>query len=330
MNENHAFKAGAWDTSYYRFTTTAAGTYCLDLKAANYLTTLYSDSIFSATVDIDRTPAAWGAIFEGLAASTTYYLKIENTGSSAISAAGRVVDSATIAAAAESDGFPSPVALSLGSAYSGKLGNRSYSSLSDYSFTTTAAGDYKVVFSAPSPEPIGSPSFAVYSDSIFHTLIASNWLFTNAGTAMSLSDLSAGTTYYLRVRNSTSNGALAYSVTAASDAALPLGVGSSWTAGTMDASGTVWYESTVTAGQAYTLYLDTWFNGSGTMSCDAKVSAYQADKTTAYFTNASSLYNTGRAITVADGQTRIFFKVQPFMSAGAQSTGSFAIRLTTP
>jgi hypothetical protein len=329
-NANHSFKAGGYDTSYYRFSTTGAGTYCLDLKAANYVTTLYSDSNFSATVDIDRSPAAWGAIFEGLSASTTYYLKIQNMGGAALSATGRVVDPAAIAAAAEADGFSSPVALSLGSAFSGKVGNHSYSSASDYSFTTAAAGDYKVCFSAPSPDPTNSLTFAVYSDSIFHSLIADGWVYATAGGSANLSGLSAGATYYVRLRNNTSNTALAYNVMAASQAPLPLSVGDSWTAGTMDASGTVWYESTVSAGQAYTLYLDTSFNGSGTMTCDAKVSAYQADKTTAYFTNASVIYTTGRALTVADGQTRIYFLVQPFYPFSPSSTGSFAIRLTSP
>jgi hypothetical protein len=277
------------------------------------------------TNSIDRTPMPWGAVFKGLAASTTYYLKLTCIAPSAFSASGRVVDPATIIAAAENDGPSSPVALTLGSAFSGKVGSHSYSYASRYSFATSAAGDYKVLVSAPTPTETSMMNIDVYSDSSYSTsLSAGNAVFSTTGGTAILAGLGASTTYYVVVRNCSPNGNEAYAITASSNAPIALPVANSWTSGTIDSTGPIWYVATVTATQTYTLNLDTSFNGSGTKTCDAKVSAYQSDKSTSYFTGLYNIYSTGRSITIAAGETQVYFKVEPFMSGG---TGTFAIKL---
>jgi uncharacterized protein YdbL (DUF1318 family) len=330
-NSNRAFKAGASgggsDVSYYKFTTTSAGTYALDLYASGYTVSLYSDSIFSSamTNSIDRTPMPWGAVFRGLAASTSYYLKLTCIAPSAFSATGRLVDPATISAAAENDGLSGPVALTLGSPFSGKVGSHSYSYASRYSFTTAAAGDYKVFVSAPTPTATSMMNIDVYSDSSYSTIVsAGNAVSSASGGTATLAGLAASTTYYVSLRNCSPNGNEAYTITASSAAPTPLPIANSWTSGTMDSSGAVWYVATVTPSQTYTLNLDTSFNGSGTKTCDAKVSAFQSDKSTSYFNGIYNIYSSGRSLTIAAGQTQVYIKVEPFSYGG---TGTFALKL---
>jgi alpha-tubulin suppressor-like RCC1 family protein/C1A family cysteine protease len=93
------------------------------------------------------------------------------------------------------------------------------------------------------------------------------------------------------------------------------------TTGNIVAGKSKWYVFPVTAGVHYTIStFDGWYNNSGSYTCPVRVSAYQTDLATAYYTNSSS----GTSNTITSQQDYVYIKVQGYY---ANSTGSFAIKI---
>jgi hypothetical protein len=92
-----------------------------------------------------------------------------------------------------------------------------------------------------------------------------------------------------------------------------------WTGGSLSAGQAVWYAFTA-AGGSYDISWDDSYEGSGSYSCDIKVSAYDNSGNT-FFSGIDSAYSTPRQITGYSGL--IYLKVQGYSSS---STGTYAIR----
>jgi C1A family cysteine protease len=103
---------------------------------------------------------------------------------------------------------------------------------------------------------------------------------------------------------------------------MPLGT---WISGSITAGGSQWYCFKATTGTQYSIYWDDSYSGSGTYTCDVKVSAYKKNLTTTYFSGIDSGYYTPKTITALEDY--VYIKVQGYFS---DESGSFAIRVTTP
>jgi hypothetical protein len=330
LNSVHTFKTGpssSQSSSYYSFTTTSAGNYALDTAYFNsFATTLYSNSGFTTVVS-SNTATTNGSKFTGLLASAPYYLKLTNLSSSSLLlSSGQLVDPATISANTDGEGSStSPVSLTVGTGQSGKVGTHSYNAISYYSFTTGSGSDYRLSLSSVVPSPSSSVSVTLYSNASYTTSVGSFSFTGSNGSNLDLV-LASSTVYYLSVTNNATNGALTYSLQVgnlAPPASLP--TGGVWTSGSINASGaSTWYQATVVGGQTYSLNWDDAYQGSGSYTLDVVVSAYQANRSTAYLTNVDSGYSSASTITVPAGQTTIFIKVSAYNYG---YTGTFALKL---
>jgi len=104
---------------------------------------------------------------------------------------------------------------------------------------------------------------------------------------------------------------------------IPLTLGT-WKTGTLaSTSDVLWYYFSGVSGSQYTIKWDDSYQGSGTYTGDLRVSAYRADKTTAYFTDVDSGYTTPQTITASATET-IYVKVIPY-SAQTQYLGTFGL-----
>jgi hypothetical protein len=82
------------------------------------------------------------------------------------------------------------------------------------------------------------------------------------------------------------------------------------------------YYFTAVPGKTYKVYWDDSYQGSGSYTCDIKVSAYLKNLTSAYFTYVDSGYTTAQAITAQEAI--VYIKVSGYYSS---STGSFALKV---
>ncbi|MEI6386719.1 MAG: hypothetical protein WCQ50_08795 [Spirochaetota bacterium] len=176
-----AGKVKANDVSYYSFVATTSGSYAITVGSITGSTslayTLYSAANFTSAVDSTFASTGWSTI--SLTAGSTYYLKVFEFSNT------NATFSMSIAAPAPSvtDGsLSTPLALTLGTQYSGKVNGAAY-----YKFTTTTAAKYTVTLSSISPVKV--LTYSIYS--------ASDYLFANW--VSSGSTLTANTTYYLKV-----------------------------------------------------------------------------------------------------------------------------------
>lgn len=97
----------------------------------------------------------------------------------------------------------------------------------------------------------------------------------------------------------------------------------SWMSGNLEAySEEDWFYFDAVAGESYYIWWDDSVNGSGTYTCNVKVSAYCANKTTAYFTNVDSGYTTSQIIT-ASATERVYIKVIGYNST---NKGTYAVK----
>jgi hypothetical protein len=326
LNTPHTFRAGptasAQNTSYYRFTTAAAGTYALD--AACYCDAfLYSDPSFSthiASVEYSST----GLLAPYLAPNSNYYLKIVNRSSGALSAIGLIADPATISADSSAEGSVSnPVPLALGSIRQAKVGGKPYNCDSYYKFTTGAGKDYRIRLSAS----ITRISGIIYTDPGFTSNMYG--LFTSDSQLVSKCvPLSPGTTYYVRVSHQGYPNNQTFELLVDSADApefTPLQADGAWTVGSIDApGGTLWFEAEVVGGHSYTLSWDDSYEGSQTYSLDVMVNAFHEDRVSAYFTQRDSGYASGQIFYVPAGQTKAYIQVTDYYN---YHTGNFAFKL---
>ncbi len=96
-----------------------------------------------------------------------------------------------------------------------------------------------------------------------------------------------------------------------------------WTPGNIQTGGEVkTYYFIAIPGKTYDINWDDSYRGTGNYSCDVKVSAFQKNQTTAYFSNIDSAYPTPKVITAVDNI--VYMKVESYHT---NSTGSFALRV---
>lgn len=96
-----------------------------------------------------------------------------------------------------------------------------------------------------------------------------------------------------------------------------------WTPGNIRTGGEVkTYCFIAIPGKTYDINWDDSYRGTGNYSCDVKVSAFQKNQTTAYFSNMDSAYPTPKVITAVDNI--VYIKVESY---NTNSTGSFALRV---
>jgi hypothetical protein len=75
-------------------------------------------------------------------------------------------------------------------------------------------------------------------------------------------------------------------------------------------------------GKTYNIYWDDSYQGSGSYTCDVKVSGYRQNLTTTYFMNIDTGYSTPRTITAQEGI--VYIKVAGYYS---YSAGNFALKI---
>ena len=196
--------------SYYKFTpgSTAPGSYKLAIASlsitdsasdnSSVTTYLYSDSGYSSELDNESCQASCTLNFNyaGLDNGSTYYLKIYGYGEGTYSL--------TVSQGGSEGSVNNPVALTLGTAHSGKVEGTSTYGKSYYKFTTDDSGDPKPYILTMTNSD--SMDCDLYSDSGFSTLASSTHSVCTAGATLSATfaindqnGLSANTTYYLRI-----------------------------------------------------------------------------------------------------------------------------------
>ena len=211
--------------SYYKFTpgSTAAGSYKLAIaslsitdsgsSSSSVTTYLYSDSGYSSELDNESCQASCTLNFNyaGLDNGSTYYLKIYGYGEGTYSL--------TVSQGGSEGSVNNPVALTLGSAHSGKVEGTSYYGKSYYNFTTSSHSDPDDYILTMTNSD--SMDCDLYSDSGFSTLVGSSQNGCTAGTTLSKSftnssggGLTKGATYYLRIEGQSSTAkASTYNIT---------------------------------------------------------------------------------------------------------------------
>jgi hypothetical protein len=346
MDTTRTFKVGpasSGSTSYYSFTTGAAGTYVFDTYGnSGYLSaTIYSDPTFTTVVgtQIMGQNGEFGypyiVLGGNLYASTSYYLAVTNLASSPVSFPAGVFDPTALASDMPyvqginiSSGFSSnPLSLTLDEPISASVD--SLLRISNYTFTTGTGSNYSLSATNLSPAVNNSNlDFDIYTDSAFTQWI--DWVGTWDGNTMALPPLSPNTTYYVRATNQFSTVPVSYTLEVVTDSppsTVTLPTDGTWTPGSVTSanSGSAWYAAAVTAGQTYALYWDEQ-GGSGTYTGSVSVSAYEGDMLTPYFTqNWNVGYAAPAIISVPSGQST----VNIFVTGGGTSSGpgTFALKM---
>jgi len=203
--------------SFYKFTpaSTGAGSYKLAIaslsvsdsysSSSSVTTYLYSDSGYSTSTLLDSESCLASCTlnfdYAGLDNGSTYYLKIYGYGKGTFSL--------TVSQGGSEGSVNSPVALTLGTAHSGKVEGTSYYGKSYYKFTTASGGDARSHTLTMTNSD--SMDCDLYSDSGFTTLVSSSRNNCTAGTTLSKSftnssggGLTRGATYYLRIEGQSS------------------------------------------------------------------------------------------------------------------------------
>ena len=143
-----------------------------------------------------------------------------------------------------------------------------------------------------------------------------NWTKTTGTGKVNFSDLNSATTTVTLISGD---------ATIRANFAMPLSF-STWTTGNISAGSSQWYCFKAIKGAKYIISWDDDFSGSGKYTCwYLKVSAFQKDLSTAYFTEATDGYNSPRLITALDDY--VYLQVQGYLSS---FTGSFAVKVGAP
>jgi len=220
-----------YGTSYYKFTpsSTGAGSYKLAIgslsisdswsSSSSVITYLYSDSGYSTSTQLDSESCLASCTlnfdYAGLDNGSTYYLKIYGYGKGTFSL--------TVSQGGSEGSVNNPVALTLGTAHSGKVEGTSSYGKSYYKFTTADSGD--AGSHTLTMTNSDSMDCDLYSDSGFTTLVSSSRNDCTAGTTLSKSftnssggGLTKGATYYLRIEGQSSTAkASTYDITVEKD-----------------------------------------------------------------------------------------------------------------
>jgi len=215
-----------YGSSYYKFTpASGSGSYKLAIASlsitdsasdnSSVTTYLYSDSGYSSELDNESCLASCTLNFnyQALDNGSTYYLKIYGYGEGTYSL--------TVSQGGSEGSVNNPVALTLGTAHSGKVEGTSSYGKSYYKFTTSGSDDYNLTMTNTD-----SLDCDLYSNSGFSTVVNSSANCT-AGTNLSESfkidsnnGLAGSTTYYLRIEGESSEAtASTYNITVAAASA---------------------------------------------------------------------------------------------------------------
>lgn len=321
--------------SYYTFTTGAdAGTYYLIIDSGTIFASanLYTDAGFSSLF-LSSSSFSNDVSFAGLAASTTYYLRLQNNYSSTnTSTIGRIVSPSTAAAASRNEGsVASPIALTIGTPRDCVVGTEAYDWRSYYSFVAGSDPLHNVTLGTFSGG-VSEVSVRIYSDAAF-TSLYSGFSYINSSEVCTVTGLTGGSTYYLALTWSYGSGTdqpiVPLTIVNATPTCTPLVVADTYTPGELSASAPeIWYIVTVDPSTPYEIGWDDNFDGSPASTGDLQVSAYD-ESFGSYFTNVDSGYTTPRNITTSAGQTTLYIKVMPF-GGSAGYYGTFGIRCSTP
>jgi len=206
-----------YGTSYYKFTpsSTGAGSYKLAIgslsisdswsSSSSVITYLYSDSGYSTSTQLDSESCLASCTlnfdYAGLDNGSTYYLKIYGYGKGTYSL--------TVSQGGSEGSVNNPVALTLGTAHSGKVEGTSYYGKSYYKFTSSSHGDTADYILTMTNSD--SMDCDLYSDSGFTTLVSATNNSCTAGrnlsgnfTGSSGGGLTEETPYYLRIEGQSS------------------------------------------------------------------------------------------------------------------------------
>jgi hypothetical protein len=324
LDTKHSFvsgPSGIQDTSYYRFTTSSAGTYALDYGDSMYSAFLYSGS-FSGALVCSQALCTKGMLFPGLSASTTYYLKLTALATNVgLRGTGKTVSPETIAAGILCEGsVASPIEIDDGSLHAGMIGGRVYDQYCYYKFSAGSGIDYRLGIFGYYPTNAGL-WIDVYNDPSFTSYIGG----ASASSPGNIV-LAAGAACYIRVASSRVGecryGLKIFSIAAPSFINLPVVTDGSWTSGAVNQSFVpVWYEAAVDPSTTYTISCDLINRGgSGAYTLGGSVDVLDGSRVSGpniYVTYAGTDFTTGAV------GTKIYLKV----SGSTSNTGSFAIKL---
>ena len=211
--------------SYYKFTpASGSGSYKLAIASlsitdsasdnSSVATYLYSDSDYSSELDNESCLASCTLNFnyQSLDNGSTYYLKIYGYGEGTYSL--------TVSQGGSEGSVNNPVALTLGSAHSGKVEGTSSYGKSYYKFTTTDTEDYELAMTNSD-----SLDCDLYSNTGFSTHVSTTYAKCDADDNLTATfktgdgvGLSGSTTYYLRIEGtSTTAKSSTYSMTISID-----------------------------------------------------------------------------------------------------------------
>src|SRR5713226_334388 len=202
----HNGAADGSGSSYYRFTTSAAGEYIVTLGGTTgALAYIYSDAAFTTSVGL-CSPNQSCSLF-GLDPMRTYYVRVANTTASPITYQIAVAQGVTEGSVA------SPFALIVGAAaHSATI---DASGVAYYKFQTTAfSGSYTIGLTG-TQKNLG---WTLYSDAAFSMAVSSCNTITTAGAGDEVcvtTNLDPNKNYYLKVSNNESTGASAYNIAVA-------------------------------------------------------------------------------------------------------------------
>lgn len=336
LNTNHDFIIGPDSnnrTSYYAIKTSAAGDYALDFPAdisGSLRLSLFDNSSFSDNSATRYLAISGGALLYNLAASTSYYIRLENYLGCYIKKTGIIIDPTTLSSKEKkNEGSPSsPVQLELGQSRASTVGYHGYDNASFYKFTTGSVVDYQLKYSdIDLAEGTYSLDTLLYSDSSYRNQVGEMQSYNNSTGTLPLL-LSPSQTYYIRLSNY--SGVLSpinfkATLSAAVEPSfiqLPVSTDGSWTVGTnADDFASSWFKASLKPGK-YFLYMDNKSEGSGKYTAYCSASAYQSDRVSAYFNDAYSMYSesTRKSITVPTGQSIVYIRV-------SKGRGTFALKL---
>jgi hypothetical protein len=334
MNSDFLFKleTSAAAYGYYVFSIPTAGAYALDLRSSTpYQYALFSDAGFSVpAVDSDGMGVS-GVTERGflanLATPGTYYLRLRSDKvSTVVLAYGTICDSGYFSTRLVSTGLATePVSLTLGTAFSARIGVTSYDSACYFTFDTAdSSDDYLVTVNDLSPYG----RYYLYSDANLSEVVQSGVVGGDCSIPFLLA---RGARYYLKItedayveKPSVFTLLVGPSPVPAIVELLPDGT---WKKRQVDSDAvSVWYRVPARSGVGYQVYLDNAHEGSDQMDSSCSISAYRADRLTPYFLNVDKAYSSPKSLVVSPGETEFYLRV---LQDEPSSEGSFAVRVVT-
>jgi len=336
LDANHTFVIGTSTNSdqysYYTFTTGTAGYYYLNFTS----TSIYYSFILGTSSDFSSYSNSGSYLSSGyglsnLTASTQYYLRIQNLNTSSnISTTGIVISPEELAVLSRNEGsLTAPELLTVGAARSCLVGTDAYDSSSYYYFVAGTQAQHSLSVGTLSGSLL-SASISVYSDATYAVSVGSRSSM-GSDSILRLYGLTAGQTYYVKLTKASFSGTtqpiVPLTITNDTPAYTTLALSESYTPGTFsDSTGFGYYQVAVSPSTTYNIGWDDGWSGSGTYTCDVKVSAYN-DDLVSYFVNNDAAYSSPVLVTTASDQTVLYICVLPY---GSGDSGTFGIRCYAP